>query len=129
MVVPLEALVTAGAAIVGSVTAYGSTRFVAQRTQATEDRKVDLDEFDLFKKTYYEQIAEFKERYAVQEAKMTQVERLLKLALRHILDLRTDMRQHEVNPSHRTPPELEAILWTLTDDDPGGPGYGSRPGE
>jgi hypothetical protein len=101
---------------------------MGRKTQATENRKVDLNEFEVFKKAYYEQIAEFKERYAIQEQKMNKVERLLRLALKHIRDLRTDMRQHEVIPSHGTPPELETLLWTLTDDDDDAEVAASHPG-
>jgi hypothetical protein len=61
---------------------------------------------------------EFEKRQEDQEAKTIKVERLLRLALRHILDLRSDMRRNAVNPTHGTPPELEALLWTLTDDEP-----------
>jgi hypothetical protein len=49
---------------------------------------------------------------------MEKVEHLLRLALQHIRDLRTDMRQHDITPSRQTPDELEALLWTLADGSP-----------
>jgi hypothetical protein len=117
MSVPLDTLITTGAVVFGSLSTYAGTRYMGRNTNATENRKVKLSEFETFKEAYYEQIAEFKERYATQEAKMNKVERLLRLALKHIRDLRTDMRQHDVIPSHGTPSELESLLWTLTDED------------
>lgn len=117
MSIPLDALIPAGAAIVGSLTVYAGARFTARGTTATENRKVKLSEFELFKKAYYEQITEFKERYVEQEEKLNRMEHLLRLALKHITDLRADMRQHDVSPSHGTPAELETLLWTLTDDE------------
>jgi hypothetical protein len=118
MSVPLDALIPAGAAVFGSAVVYAGTRLTSRRTQDTETRKVNLAEFETFKKAYYERIAEFEKRYETQERKMNTVERLLRLALLHIRDLRADMRQHDVIPTHTTPPELETLLWTLTDDEP-----------
>lgn len=117
MSIPLEALLTAGAAAFGSLMLYTGARVNARSTKAVEDRKVNLTEFEAFKKAYQERMEEFQVRYDHQEAKMNKVERFLRLALKHILDLRADMRQHDVNPTHRTPPELERLLWTLSDDD------------
>jgi hypothetical protein len=117
MSIPLEALITAGAGIFGSAALYAGTRFAAKGTAATENRKVKLTEFEAFKTAYYERIEEFEDRYKVQEEKMTRVEGLLRLALKHIVDLRADMRRHDVNPTKGTPPELETLLWTLSDDE------------
>lgn len=114
----MDSLVSAGAAIVGSLCVYGGARFASRNTKATEDRKLKSSEFEVFKEAYHERMAEFEKRQEVQEAKTVKMERLLRLALRHILDLRSDMRRNAVNPTHGTPPELEALLWTLTDDEP-----------
>lgn len=112
-----DTLVTAGVAVFGSASVYAGVRLRDRSHRGLENRKVTISEFELFKESYYEQIAEFKDRYAVQEAKMKQVERLLRLALGHILDLRTDMRRKQVIPSHSTPPELESLLWSMTDEE------------
>ena len=117
MSIPVEALITAGSAVFGSLLLYMGTRLSSRSSAATENRKVKLSEFEAFKKAYYEHIEEFEDRYKVQEEKMTRVESLLRLALKHILDLRSDMRQHDVYPTKGTPPELETLLWTLSDDD------------
>lgn len=109
----MDALTAAGAAVFGSLTVYAGNRFSTRKTAQTEDRKVDLSEFELFKKSYQETIAEFKERYTAQEEKIVKMEHLLRLALQHIQDLRKDMREHDVLPSHQTPTELEPLLWTL----------------
>jgi hypothetical protein len=117
MSVPLDALIAAGAAVVGSLTVYAGTRFTGRNSQAVENRKLNISEFETFKVAYNERLEEFEKRYEDQERKMNTVERLLRLALRHIRDLRIDMRQHDVIPSHPTPSELESLLWTLTDDE------------
>jgi hypothetical protein len=114
----MDGLASAGAAVVGSLCVLGGARFTSRNTRATEDRKLNSSEFEVFKKAYQERMEEFEKRQEDQEAKTIKVERLLRLALRHILDLRSDMRRSAVNPTHGTPPELEALLWTLTDDEP-----------
>jgi uncharacterized coiled-coil protein SlyX len=113
MSIPVDALTAAGSAIFGSLTVYASSKFQARKNAQTENRKVDLSEFELFKKSYQETITDFKERYTEQEEKIEKMEHLLRLALQHIQDLRRDMREHDVNPSHQTPEELEPLLWTL----------------
>lgn len=115
MSIPVDALTAAGAAIFGSLSVYASNKFTARKTSQTENRKVDLSEFELFKKSYAETISDFKERYTEQEEKIEKMEYLLRLALKHIQDLRKDMREHDVRPSHQPPAELESLLWTLAD--------------
>lgn len=115
MSIPLDALLAAAAAVFGSTTVYAGTRMTARKTAEVENRKVDQNEFELFKKSYLETIQEFKERYTEQEEKIDKMEHLLRLALQHIQDLRKDMRKHDVRPSQQPPAELETLLWTLAD--------------
>lgn len=117
MNIPLDALVTAGVGIFGSAAGYAGTRFMSRRADATENRKVDLQQFETFKAAYYEQLGELKAREAERDAQMNKIERLLRQALRHILDLRTDMREQGVHPSHTAPPELESLLWSFGSGD------------
>lgn len=114
----MDSLVSAGAAVIGSLCVLGGARIASRNTRATEDRKLTSSEFEIFKTAYHEQMADFEKRQADQEAKTVKMERLLRLALRHILDLRSDMRRNAVNPTHGTPPELEALLWTFADNEP-----------
>jgi hypothetical protein len=113
----VDTVITVGGAVFGSLTIFAAARLRTKIAGAIENRKVTLSEFDLFKESYIQDMTEFRSRYAEQEAKMTKVERLLRLALTHILDLRADMRAQSVNPSHATPRELVSLLWTITEDE------------
>jgi hypothetical protein len=113
----VDTVITVGGAVFGSLTIFAAARLRTKIAGAIENRKVTISEFDLFKESYIQDMTEFRSRYAEQEAKMTKVERLLRLALTHILDLRADMRAQSVNPSHATPRELVSLLWTITEDE------------
>lgn len=108
MNIPLDTLVSAGAGIFGSITAFMGVRLMSR----TENRKVKNSEFRLIMDGYNERIKELEKRYAEQDQKLNKVENLLRQALRYIVNLRADMRTQGVHPTHAAPAELESLLWT-----------------
>lgn len=118
----LDAVTAVTSSVITSGLLYAGTRYVAKsskkvsETQASvESRRVSISEFEMFKTAYNEQMDRLETRYEKQEAKVSRLEALLKLALRHIRDLRIDLRSHAVTPT-APPPDIERLLWSLEAD-------------